>query len=153
MKKPGYTSRGKAFTDLVLLVFRVNGDLIQWGDKMTQPLGLTSARWQVMGVLDDGPATVSAIARRMGLQRQSVQRTADLLEQDGLVTYTENPDHKTARLVMFTNEGRDLYSKISSIYISTANDLSRKLTGEQWNQAIQTLQILMDLLEQENISS
>jgi hypothetical protein len=38
----------------------------------------------------------------MGLTRQSVQRTADLLEADGLVSYAENPAHQRAKLATLT---------------------------------------------------
>jgi DNA-binding MarR family transcriptional regulator len=62
-----------AMTDLVLEIFRVNGLLLAVGDRLTKELGLTSARWQVMGALADGPLTAAQIARKMGLKRQSVQ--------------------------------------------------------------------------------
>ncbi|NJK43879.1 MAG: MarR family transcriptional regulator [Pleurocapsa sp. SU_196_0] len=81
---------GQAFTDLVLLIFQINGALLEAGDRMTAPVGQTSARWQIMGCIDDKAMTVSSIARVMGLARQSVQRTADLLVQDGLAVYEEN---------------------------------------------------------------
>lgn len=41
---------------------------------------------------------VAAIARAMGLARQSVQRTADLLEAEGLVEYVENPAHRAGQV-------------------------------------------------------
>ena len=103
---PAHTSRGAAFTDLVLEVFRLNGALLAAGDRMTGDLGLTSARWQVLGALDRGPATVSQIARAMGLTRQSVQRLVDVLAGEGLVALRDNPNHRRARLVDFTAQGR-----------------------------------------------
>jgi DNA-binding transcriptional ArsR family regulator len=81
-----FTAGGRAFSDLNVETFRLNGRLLLAGDRLTKGLGLTSARWQVMGALrSSGEITVSHIARNMGLQRQSVQRTVDLLEQEGLV--------------------------------------------------------------------
>lgn len=35
---------------LILEVFRLNGTLIAQGDQKVAPFGLSSARWQVMGV-------------------------------------------------------------------------------------------------------
>ena len=95
-----------AFTRLVLLVFRLNGLLLEAGDRLTAPSGQTSARWQVMGVIDHEPMTVSQIARAMGLRRQSVQRTADLLAADGVAEFLDNPVDKRARLLTLTTRGR-----------------------------------------------
>ena len=95
-----------AFTRLVLLVFRLNGLLLETGDRLAAPAGQTSARWQVMGVIDHAPLTVSQIARAMGLRRQSVQRTADLLAADGVAEFLDNPADRRARLLALTPPGR-----------------------------------------------
>mgnify|MGYP007008218838 CR=1 FL=1 len=53
------------FLDLVLSVFRLNGLLISEGDAMTQNMGLTHARWKVIGAiaLSTNGLTVPGIAR------------------------------------------------------------------------------------------
>jgi DNA-binding MarR family transcriptional regulator len=96
----------QSFTRIVLLVFRLNGLLLTAGDRMAAPVGQTSARWQVMGVIDHEPLTVSAVARLMGLRRQSVQRTADLLVTDGMAEYLDNPADRRAKLLTLTTRGR-----------------------------------------------
>ena len=67
---------GEALTDLVLAVFRLNGRLLAAGDHLVSDLGLTSARWQVLGAiaLAPSPQPVAWLARSMGLNRQGVQR-------------------------------------------------------------------------------
>ena len=42
-------------TDLVLDVFRLNGALLASGDTLVKDLGLTSARWQVLGAIALSP--------------------------------------------------------------------------------------------------
>ena len=71
-----HTAAGKALTDLVLETFRLNGRLLVSGDRLIAGLGLTSARWQVLGAVHFAPAPqpVSWLARSMGLNRQGVQR-------------------------------------------------------------------------------
>ena len=101
-----------AFTRLVLLVFQLNGLLLAEGDRLAGPAGQTSARWQVMGVIDHGPQTVSQIARTMGLRRQSVQRTADLLAADGTAEYIDNPGDRRAQLLALTPSGRRALRKV-----------------------------------------
>jgi len=101
-----HTKAGKAFTDLILEIFRFNGRLLATGDQLTKPLGLTSARWQVLGAIEVQPLSVAQIARKVGLARQNVQRLADVLEKEKIVEYAPNPDHKRAKLVRLTESGR-----------------------------------------------
>src|ERR1043165_1615257 len=84
----------QAFTALILDIFRLNGRLLSAGDTLASPAGQTSARWQVLGALDERAQTVAEVGRWMGLTRQSVQRTADRLEADGLIRYEANPAHQ-----------------------------------------------------------
>lgn len=72
------------------------------------PAGLTPAWWQVLGATLREPLPVAEIARRvgLGLARQSVQRVADLLVENGWATYAENPHHKRAKLLQATEQGR-----------------------------------------------
>jgi len=78
------TPSGEAFTRLILEAFRFNGCLLAAGDRLTQDLGLTSARWQVLGAIDEGPLPVAQISRNMGLSRQAVQRSPTNLPLAGL---------------------------------------------------------------------
>ena len=109
------TLEGKFLTELVLEVFRVNGLLLAAGNRLGEPLQLTSARWQVMGAihLSGRNLTVAQIARRMGLTRQAVQRIVNDLRGLGMVELVENPDHKRAHLVALTGHGKQSYAAIS----------------------------------------
>ena len=93
-----------AITDLVLETFRLNGRLLASGDALVADLGLTSARWQVIGAmaLSPMPLSVAQIARNMGLTRQAVQRLANEMEADGLMRFAPNPHHQRAKLVVLT---------------------------------------------------
>jgi DNA-binding MarR family transcriptional regulator len=110
MKHPvGYdhTPEGAVATDLILAVFRLNGDLLRAGDELVADLSLTSARWQVLGAIgmSDEPQPVANLARVMGLTRQAVQRVTNELESEGFVAYTTNPHHRRAKLVVLTEQG------------------------------------------------
>ncbi|ADD67656.1 transcriptional regulator, MarR family [Denitrovibrio acetiphilus DSM 12809] len=121
-----HTKAGKLYTDIVLEVFKLNGLLIAEGDKLVKEFGLTSARWKVLGALalTGEPLTVSRIAVKMGQTRQGVQRIADVMETEGLITYVNNPYHKKARLVKLTEKGTDLYSKADDKQIDWSNTLA-----------------------------
>jgi len=103
----------RALSGLVIEVFRLKGDLIEAGDALVQDLGLTSARWQVLGAIALSPVSlpVAHIARNMGLARQSVQRLVDDMQAEGLVHLEPNPHHRRAPLVAMTPQGEAAYQQ------------------------------------------
>src|SRR6476620_1451369 len=94
--EPTRSPAGDALTDLVLPVFELNGEFLAAAKGIAEPAGLTPAWWQVLGATLTEPLPVAEIARRvgLGLARQSVQRTADLLVDQGWATYRDNPQHR-----------------------------------------------------------
>ena len=124
---PPLTPKAETFSALVLEVFQLNGLLLQAGDRLSAPAGLTSARWQVLGVIDHGPATVAAVARTMGLARQSVQQTADALASDGFVEFVDNPHHQRAKCVALTAAGRRALRKVEQAHATWADRLGASL--------------------------
>jgi DNA-binding MarR family transcriptional regulator len=101
----------RSLTDLILDVFRLNGMLLASGDALVGDLGLTSARWQVLGAiaLSPVPLPVAHLARNMGLTRQAVQRSVDEMRDDGLVRLDPNPHHKRSMLVAMTERGETAF--------------------------------------------
>lgn len=102
-----HSDASNAMTQLIREVFRFNGTLIAAGDKLVSDIGLTSARWQVMGAIasSETPKPVAWIAQDMGLSRQAVQRVVNDLLKAGLVETQTNPYHARANYVVLTKEG------------------------------------------------
>jgi DNA-binding MarR family transcriptional regulator len=143
--EPG--SAEEAFTGLVLEVFRTNGRLLATGDRLAAPVGLTSARWQVLGAIDAGPLPVAQIARDMGLTRQSVQRLANVLAAEGVVRFAPNPSHKRAKLVDLTPLGRRMLERISRVQADWARRTADGLTADQIRSTSAVLSRLRQRLE------
>jgi DNA-binding MarR family transcriptional regulator len=122
----------RSLTDLILGVFRVNGALLSSGDALVKDLGLTSARWQVLGAvaLSPVPLPVAHLARNMGLTRQAVQRSVDEMLSGGLVRLNPNPHHKRAMLVTMTERGERAYRAASERQKSWALGLAAGLSPE-----------------------
>ncbi len=59
------------------------------------------------------PRTVPTVARRLGLCRQSVQRTVNLLVAEELLVSHENPDHRRSRLYRLAPLGRLVLDSIN----------------------------------------
>lgn len=120
------TKVGEALTGLILDVFRLNGSLLVAGDRLVADLGLTSARWQILGAITQAerPESVAWLARSMGLHRQGVQRIVNELERDGIVEFKPNPHHKRAHLVLLTAKGRKLYADAMKLQAPWVNALA-----------------------------
>src|SRR6201997_83348 len=119
-------------TGLILEVFRTNGTLIAAGDRLLAHLGLTSARWQVLGAiaLSPAPEPVARLARAMGLHRQGVQRIVNELEAEGIVALADNPHHRRARLVRLTRKGEALYREADRRQKPWARQLAKGLDAK-----------------------
>ena len=125
-----WTKEGEAVTSLILDVFKLNGRLLLTGDRLVAELGLTSARWQVLGAIAyaEHPASVSWHARNMGVHRQGIQRIVNELNKEGIVEFQTNPHHKRAHLVLLTPKGQKLFEEAIVLQVPWVNKLSRGLT-------------------------
>jgi DNA-binding MarR family transcriptional regulator len=98
---------------LVANVLEAAGALRRHGDQQASVVGQTQTRWQVLSVLSDEPKTVPAAARRLGVTRQAVQRTADVLLNEGLIRAQANPAHASSPLFSLTARGRRAVSALT----------------------------------------
>jgi DNA-binding MarR family transcriptional regulator len=135
---------------LALGVFRLNGTLIATGDALVAPLGLTSARWQVMGAVAEarGGLPVAGIARNMGLVRQSVQRIADELAAEGIFRFAPNPHHRRAKLVQLTERGEALFAEANRRWLTLADALVAALGADDTVRAAEILRAAREHLHQ-----
>lgn len=140
--KPDHTPSGAALTDLILETFAVNGCLLAAGDGLTGDLGLSSARWQVMGAIEEAPLPVAQIARNMGLTRQAVQRVANILAEEAFVEFAENPNHRRAKLVCLTEQGCAVLEEVNRRQIEWANGLASGLSADSIEEAVALMRAL-----------
>jgi DNA-binding MarR family transcriptional regulator len=134
------------FLDLVLSIFRLNGLLIAEGDDMTEKLGLTHARWKVIGAiaLSNAGLTVPGVARVLGQSRQAVQRITDVMVEDGLLTYQANPKHKRSVLVTLSEEGNHVYNKLREVQDPWAIENTEEIPIEELDQALRLIRRLIN---------
>jgi len=139
-----HTADGRALGRLIFEALRLGNALVVRGNELMAPLGLTSARWQVLGTvaLLPEPETVAGIARSLSLTRQSVQRVVNELEGDGLLRLVENPGHKRARLVVLTPSGRRAFAATERARIRWTEAMATDLSGHDFAAVERTLQSL-----------
>jgi DNA-binding MarR family transcriptional regulator len=130
---------GDAVSNLMLATFKLNGAFLAAGDKISAPSGLTSARWQVLGTLMWADMTVSEVAREMGLSRQAVQRIANVLAEERLITFLDNPNDKRAKLASATDAGRQAIHSLAERQHAWANTAAAGIDAKEIEQAVELL--------------
>ena len=117
---------GDALTGLILDLFRLISALSTSGDRLVAPLGLTSARWQILGAVaaSEHPQPVAWLARDMGANRQNVQRIINDLHEQGLVAFETNPHHRRAQLVVLTDRGKRAFDEAMRLQAPWINALA-----------------------------
>lgn len=127
--------------------FRLNGQFLALAEDLARPAGLTAARWQVLGAVLTEPLAVAGIARAMGITRQSVQRIADLLVNDGLAEYRDNPAHRRAKLLAPTDAGRAAVERISPAHRRAARALVGELGAARLAETLSAMQALGEAVD------
>lgn len=139
-------------SDTFFELLKLSSRLLTAGDRMVEGLGLTSARWQLLGTIAaaERPQPVAWIARDMGVNRQNVQRIVNDLEREGQVEFQPNPHHRRAQLVVLTEKGRQAYEEAMRLEAPWVNELSEGLRVEEIEAARKLLAALRQRLEQGN---
>jgi DNA-binding MarR family transcriptional regulator len=142
-----------AWSTFALSIFKLNGLIIRVGDGITQAIGQSSARWQVLGRAYE-PQTVANMARDIGHTRQSVQRIADVLAKEGLVVYKENPADRRAQLLELTPQGMEVLTAIYIRQLEWSQQIMTRLNPEQLVAIADALEDIAQRLEGDvNISN
>ena len=138
-----------AYRLLIADVYELTGRSRSTSEQIARRHGQTVARWHVMSVVTDHPATASTIARRLGQARQSVQRVIDDLLAAGSLQALANPDHLRSPLLQLTAEGR---RQLQALGQDADHDRAARLatagvTRAQLEQARRTLRALLAALD------
>lgn len=141
-------------TEIILNVFRLNGALIESGNQLVKPLGLTSARWQILGAIATRgrPATCPEIARAMGITRQGALKQLDLLEEEGLVETLENEKNERSPLYDLTTAGRKKYASAMKLQEKWVLKLMKNLNQADLKSTASTLgHLIMNLDDPQHV--
>jgi DNA-binding MarR family transcriptional regulator len=143
------TPAGAAVSELIVAIFRLNGRLLVSGDRLVADLGLTSARWQVLGAIaySPTPEPVARLARNMGLNRQGVQRIVGELAAEGFVELKDNPHHRSAKLVVMTAKGLKAFDAAMRLQTPWVNMLGEGFDPKSIEKTGRVLEELRQRLE------
>lgn len=147
-RRPGNAEA--SLTPLILSVFRLSGTLVAAGDRMVEDLGLTSAKWQLLGAIAEAPVplTLAALARRRGISRQGIRITARSLVATGHLRSVDNPDHRSAQLAELTTEGERAFQAAQARQAPWVQHLGAGFTDARIQEAIDLLETVRERLQQ-----
>ncbi len=145
----GRSEAAEAFSALVVQLLRCEGLLVEAGDRLTLPSGQSSARWRVLAAAGTAPMSVADIARAWNLARQSIQRLADALVGDGLLTYEKNPHHRRAKLATLTPFGRQVLDEIEARQRAWAEEMGSRIGAATIADVAAGVGVVLDALSSE----
>lgn len=122
------------------------------GDALAKPAGQTLARWLVLEAVQDEPATVAQVARRLYLARQGVQRLADALVREGFAAYQDNPAHRRAKLLRLTPDGLAALRTIQAAQAGWSDALGAELGETDLRRASVVLDRVLQALRKPGFS-
>jgi DNA-binding MarR family transcriptional regulator len=141
------TPRGRRFSELVAELFRTTTLMLEGAESVAAAVGLTSTKWQILGLVSSAPAPVSHVARAMGRTRQSVQQAADAMRRDGFVDYAPNPHHRRARLMVPTPRALAALARLRPREAAFANQMGRQHSPGALDTALEVLRRTRRALE------
>lgn len=144
------TDAAHAFVTLLDELHRTRGRTVAAFSRIRAEAGLTEMEGIVLAavVRAQRAPTVSQIGRSLGHARQVVQRAADVLAGRGLVAFEDNPDHKRAKLLLPTDEGKAMQASHDAKGLDFARQLTSGLDGATIAATARGLSLVRQGLEQ-----
>lgn len=137
-------TKADKLTDIALSIFRLNGQLIEWGDHFARAHRLTSARWQMLGAISmaSDPPSIPQIAAAMGVTRQGALKQVTLLVEEGLVQPRPNPAHKRSPVHVLTARGQSAYAALTERWREHVTQLACGFGASDLDAALRVLAAL-----------
>jgi DNA-binding MarR family transcriptional regulator len=105
-----------------------------------RPHGLTLGMRAVLEVLrDDGASTVPAVAKRLDLPRQGVQRHVNDLSALGYVESRPNPAHRRSVLIDLTPAGSEVIDRVTNAELRQLGTLALDCADDDIRTAVRVL--------------
>jgi len=145
MKTPQpLSSKAQSITDIMVMIFRLNGRLLDRGDELVESLNITSARWQLLGAahLANRPLTAPQIAESMGVSRQGAQKQLDKMAAEGFFESQVNPHHARSPLYSLTLKGRQTIAQAMHRQTLWSSHLARGWNLDCLTQTLSSLETL-----------
>lgn len=136
------TRAGDLFTELIFAVFVCHARINVVGDRLSGDFDLSSARLRVLSCIRTSPKTGSQIARERGMTRQNVLQIVRELVREGLVVETDNPHHRSSKLIAISEAGHNSLDGFQPRQNAWADKISEAVSEEELSTALDVLRRL-----------
>ncbi len=121
---------------------RINREI----EAVTAPHGLAVRQYGLLVLLQaEGPQAQIVLSQRVGLDRTSVMRTIDMLEERGLVRRDSNPSDRRKHSVVLTDTGAELLANTLSEVRQAERAFAVALSDQEQAQLLGLLRRLLAL--------
>jgi DNA-binding MarR family transcriptional regulator len=135
--------RGRALYDVLRHVRPLTLNSARVVEASVKPRGLSVGMRAVLEILaEHGAAAVPAIADRLDLARQGVQRHVDDLVRLGYVETQPNPAHRRSVLIILTAPGAELIHQVRGDELRHLDAMAQDCTAEEVAAAVKVLRAL-----------
>jgi DNA-binding MarR family transcriptional regulator len=147
-KRPSALAIDLLIREILFSFFRLNAT----GERLFASLGQTPGKVSLMrSLMEQGPQSVSQIARARPVARQAVQRMADELAEQALVEFVENPTHRRAKLARLTAKGKKLMDEAMGAELKWAGRMARNFSEREVEIAREVIRRLTAILADERL--
>lgn len=156
MGKKSVTPVGGLVEALLDEVLRLRGRVLSATREMNENRGLGShSQGLILSAVVRAvePPTVAKIARSLGLTRQSVQRTANELADEGFVQFEDNPHHKRAKQLVPTPAGLKVHALNADVKGQWTDKLGAAIGAGELERTVTTLRRVRRYLEHPEAAS
>jgi len=141
------TLAGQAIEDLIVEIvatfFLLRAEGVRIG--VVSPSG--EGYWSVLRLLKvNGAQTVPQIARYRYVPRQSIQKLANEMLEDGVIELVNNPAHKRSKLLRLTPKGEAVFQELSDRIAVLTETLAEQEDAAQLQNAVVVVKHLHEQL-------
>jgi DNA-binding MarR family transcriptional regulator len=105
--------------------------------------------WSVLRLLKlNGAQTVPQIARSRYVPRQSVQKLANEMLEDGVIESIDNPAHKRSKLLRLTPKGEAVFQQLSDRIAVLTETMAEREDAAQLQNAVAVVKHLHEQLRE-----
>lgn len=109
-------------------------------DELLRPTGLTIGQFSVLAALYYAPSMpLLKLAKRLEMDRTTLTRSLAILERDGLVSITLDPEDNRVRCVTMTDAGLARLTEAYPLWTKAHEELSRALGSRELKDFRQSL--------------
>lgn len=141
-----FTFSFEALKNLTFVVNKVAERIEHKVESVVAPYELTFRQYRLLVFLkSEGPQAQIAISQQTGLDRTSVMRAVDVLEQRGLVRRDPDSSDRRKHSVVLTHEGNDLLARSLPEVQQAEREICAALSEQEQAQLLSLLKRLLRL--------